>query len=625
MQPSSSMFGHLADVLENVQNDWSVTARPNQLPPPGDWRIWLLLAGRGFGKTRTICEWVRMLVESGAVGRIALVAATAADARDVLIEGPAGLLAIAPSWNRPIYEPTKRRVTWPNGAIATTYSADEPERLRGPQHDAAVCDELAAWRYPEAWDMLMFGLRLGKNPRCVAATTPKPLKILRDLIAREGKDVVITRGSTLENRDNLAATFIEQVQARYGGTRLGRQELNGEMLDDVPGALWTRETIEASRVASSPQHQQRVVIGIDPAGSTTEGADVTGIIAAAIGADGEAYVIADLSGRYAPTDWARRSIACYHSLKADKIVIERNFGGDMAKATLASIDAGVPVKEVNSSRGKVLRAEPIASLFEQRRAHLVGTFPELEDQMAAFTSDWDRARDGSPDRVDAMVFALTELMLGQPQGGFFRERSLLTNGEPVDDMPIPRGCFAVIGCPGKATPQDAVSVVYFALHLEARPLYLIDWELHEIDGDSLDNLLTAISARLDTLRAGCRCTNPLGGIWIEESAIDSALLGQGVERGHDVHNLDERLMLPSDLIGRANAAARFISTGKHIKITRPAHDKQATFRGVTRNHFMAQFLGFSGIETPNEPSELFNALCVAAIITFGGVNSTEDK
>lgn len=620
----SSVFTRLADALEHAENDWSVIARPNQLPPPGMWLVWLLLAGRGFGKTRTIVEWARMQVESGAARRIAIVAATAADVRDVLVEGPAGFLAVSPEWNRPVYEPTKRRLTWHNGAIATCYSADEPDRLRGPQHDAAICDELAAWRYPEAWDMLQFGLRLGKHPRCVVATTPRPVKILLGLIAREGRDVVITRGGTLENARNLAPTFITQMRARYGGTRLGRQELDGEMLDDVPGALWTRETIEASRVDSAPQHQQRVVIGIDPAGSTNEGADVTGIVAAAIGADGEAYVLADLSGRYAPTDWARRAIACYHSLRADKIVIERNFGGDMAKATLASVDAGVPVKEVNSSRGKVLRAEPIASLFEQKRAHLVGTLPELEDQMAAFTADWDRARDGSPDRVDAMVFALTELMLGQPQGGFFRDRSLLTNGEPLGDMPFPRGCFAVIGTPARSGPQDNVSVVYFALHMEDRPLYVIDYEQYEIDGDSLDSVLVGIQARLDTLRTECKC-GPEGGIWIEETPIGGALLGQGTERGYDVYNLDEKVALPADLAARANAAARFIATGKHVKITRAAYEKQTTFRGVTRNHLMAQYLGFSGSDEPNNPAELFNALCVAAIITFGGVQTAEDK
>jgi len=231
----SSFAAQLADALEN---SWPAVARPNQLPPPGDWwQIWLLLAGRGFGKTRTLAEWVCDQSASGQASRIALVAATAADARDVLVEGESGILSVSPTWFRPIYEPSKRRLTWPNGAIATTFSAEEPERLRGPQHDAAVCDELGAWSRPETWDMLQFGLRLGHNPRCLVATTPRPIKLIRELLAREGHDVVVTRGSTYENRANLAPGFFDQVIRKYEGSRLGRQELNAELLEDTPGAL----------------------------------------------------------------------------------------------------------------------------------------------------------------------------------------------------------------------------------------------------------------------------------------------------------------------------------------------------------------------------------------------------
>jgi phage terminase large subunit-like protein len=622
---STDFYRSLADALrESEQFNWSAMARPNQLPPPGDWLIWLLLSGRGFGKTRTICEWVRMQVEGNLAGRIALVAATAADARDVLIEGPAGLLAIAPPWNRPEYEPSKRRVTWKNGAIATAYSAEEGDRLRGPQFDAAACDELAAWTDLDAWDNLQFGLRLGKNPRCVVATTPRPVKILRDLIAREGGDVVITRGSTFENRDNLAPSFIQQITARYGGTRLGRQELNGEMLEDVPGALWTREVIEASRVTSAPAHQQRVVIAVDPAGSNAEGSDETGIIAAALGADGEGYVIADLSGRYAPTDWARRAIAAYHSLKADKIVVERNYGGDMAKATLSSIDAGVPIKDVSSSRGKVLRAEPISSLFEQKRAHLVGGYPELEDQMAAFTSDWDRSRDGSPDRVDAMVFALTELLCGLPVGGFFRERSLLVNGESVDMPSVCTGCMAVIGTPLKTGPgRDSIGVVYLARTFEEPSLIVLDWDIHQIDGDSLEGWLPAVSDRLAALRTETRARTHRGGMWIEESPIGSALLAQATERRLDAHIVGKYVKLAPDIVTRANAAGRFISPGKRCKLSRFAHEKVSLFRGVTRNHLLAQFLGFGASETPDDSSELLSALCVATVLAFGGADDVQ--
>jgi phage terminase large subunit-like protein len=245
---ADTFAGALADALET---NWSLIARPNQLAPPGDWSIWVLLAGRGFGKTRTITEWVCDQATSGLARRIALVAATAADARDVIVEGESGILAVSSSWSRPLYEPSKRRLTWPNGAIATTYSADEPERLRGPQHDAAVCDELGSWRHPEAWSNLMFGLRLG-HPRVVVATTPRPTKLIRELLGREGADVVVVRGTTYENRSNLAPAFLDQIIRRYEGTRLGRQELNAEVLTDVPGALWNRDQLEECRRERAP-------------------------------------------------------------------------------------------------------------------------------------------------------------------------------------------------------------------------------------------------------------------------------------------------------------------------------------------------------------------------------------
>jgi phage terminase large subunit-like protein len=406
------MFGSLASGLKQRPDlSWRRTARPNQLAPRGEWRIWLLLAGRGAGKTRSICEFVREEVQAGRAGRIALVAATAADARDVLCEGVAGLLAIAPDWFRPVYEPSKRRLTWPNGAIATTFSADEPDRLRGPQHDLAACDELAAWKDPSAWDMLQFGLRLGKNPRCVVATTPRPGKLLRELLAREGRDVVVTRGKTIDNRENLAPQFLEQIVARYGGTRLGRQELDGELLEDTPGALWGRKQLDECRVEHAPQELRRVVVAVDPAGSSAEGSDETGIIVAGRDSSLEGYILADYSGRYSPTEWARVAADAYHRFQADKLIVERNYGGEMAAATIESVDPNVNIAEVTASRGKVLRAEPISALFEQKRVHIVGVKRELEDQMCAFTSDWDRGRDGSPDRVDSMVFALTDLML----------------------------------------------------------------------------------------------------------------------------------------------------------------------------------------------------------------------
>jgi phage terminase large subunit-like protein len=397
-----------------IKYDWPYRARPEQLPPPGDWRVWLLLAGRGFGKTRTGAEFVRARVGARTARRIALVAPTAADARDVMVEGESGLLAIAPPADRPLYEPSKRRLTWPNGAVATLFSADEPERLRGPQHDFAWCDELAAWRYPDAWDMLMFGLRLGDDPRAVVTTTPRPTKLIRALLA--DPKVVTTRGATAENRANLAPAFLDQIVKRYQGTRLGRQELDAELLDDMPGGLWQRGIIEATRTSTAPEFS-RVVVAIDPAVSASEHADETGIIAAGRDSNGHGYVLADASGRYAPAEWARIAIAAYGARQADRIVAEINNGGDMVEATLRMIDPNVPFSAVRAARGKVARAEPVAALYEQGRIHHIGSFAQLEDQMCSFTSDFDRTTAGySPDRVDALVWAFTELLV-EPRAG----------------------------------------------------------------------------------------------------------------------------------------------------------------------------------------------------------------
>ncbi|HTQ34265.1 MAG TPA: terminase family protein [Stellaceae bacterium] len=397
-----------------LRYEWECRARDEQKPPPGDWRVWLLLAGRGFGKTRTGAELVRLRVGMRTARHVALVAPTAADARDVMVEGESGLLAIAPPWDRPEYEPSKRRLTWANGAVATTYSADEPERLRGPQHDFAWCDELAAWRYPAAWDMLMFGLRLGTDPRAVVTTTPRPTKLIKALVA--DPKVVVTRGTTYENEANLAPAFLEQIVRRYEGTRLGRQELEAEILEDVPGALWSHGLIDAVRVATHPE-LTRIVVAIDPAAGSGEHSDETGIVVAGKDDAGHGYVLADLSEHYAPTQWARAAIAAYHAHGADRIVAEVNNGGEMVEATLRVIDPTVPFAAVRASRGKVARAEPVAALYEQGRVHHVGALPRLEDQMCGFVHDFDRAKAGySPDRVDALVWALSELLI-QPIAG----------------------------------------------------------------------------------------------------------------------------------------------------------------------------------------------------------------
>jgi phage terminase large subunit-like protein len=396
-----------------LRYEWDARRRDNQKPPPGDWRVWLLLAGRGFGKTRTGAELVRLKVGMRTARHIALVAPTAADARDVMVEGESGLLAIAPPWDRPEYEPSKHRLTWENGAIATTYSADEPERLRGPQHDFAWCDELAAWRYPEAWDMLMFGLRLGDDPRAVVTTTPRPTKLIKALVA--DPKVVVTRGSTYDNWKNLAPAFLEQIVRRYEGTRLGRQELEAEILEDVPGALWTHGLIDATRVNTVPS-MTRIVVAIDPAVSSDEHADETGIVVAGKDEAGHGHVLADLSGRYAPTEWAKAAIAAYRAHNADRVVAEINNGGDMVEATLRMVDPTVSFAAVHASHGKVARAEPVAALYEQGRVHHLGALPRLEDQMCCFAHDYDRASGYSPDRVDALVWALTELLV-EPRAG----------------------------------------------------------------------------------------------------------------------------------------------------------------------------------------------------------------
>lgn len=425
-QHDLSIFGQFADALET---SWRARALPHQVEPAGDWwTIWALIAGRGAGKTRAGAEWVCEQVAAGCK-RIALVAPTAADARDVMVEGESGVLAIAPAWNRPEYEPSKRRLTWPNGALATTYSAEESARLRGPQHDAAWCDELAAWTDAQsAWDMLMFGLRLGARPRCLVTTTPKPIKLLRDLIAREGRDVAITRAATRDNSANLAPSFLATVESQYAGTRLGRQELDGELLTDVQGALWTLDLIEASRVRREDVPEfRRVVVAIDPAVTSGEDSDETGIIVAGLGVDGLGYVLEDRSGRYSPTEWAREAVAAYRKHRADRIVAETNQGGELVRATVEVVDANVAYKGVHASRGKFTRAEPVSALFEQGRVKIAGAFPKLEDQMTTFQPGATR----SPDRLDAAVYALTELMLGSTGDAiieFYRQQAAEVNG-----------------------------------------------------------------------------------------------------------------------------------------------------------------------------------------------------
>ena len=382
---------------------WELFARPEQLAPDWAWKFWLIRSGRGWGKTRTGAEWVRDQVENEGTQRTALVGATAADVRDVMIEGESGLLACCPPRNKPKYEPSKRRVTWPNGAIATTYSADEPDRLRGPQHEKCWADELAAWRHPEAFDQLKFGLRLGENPRGIITTTPRPTRVIKKLIA--DKSTHVTRGSTYDNAANLAPSFLREIIAEYKGTRLGRQELDGEILEDNPDALWTYNIIDQLRKSTHPD-LERIVVAIDPSTTSRETSSEAGIIAAGRGIDGHAYVLADGSRRDTPSGWASKAVALYHSLNSDRIIAEVNNGGDLVETVIRVIDPDVSYKSVHASRGKLTSAEPISALYDQRRVHHVGAFPELEDQMTSYVPG-----EKSPDRMDALVWALTELML----------------------------------------------------------------------------------------------------------------------------------------------------------------------------------------------------------------------
>lgn len=525
------------DVARSLVYDWGLWARDNQLPPQWDWVIWLILAGRGYGKTRSGAEWVRQKVESGEARRIILAGPTADDLRDVMIEGESGLLAVSSPSCKPEYIANKGKVIWPNGAKALCITAEKPDRFRGKQcfvagtivdtsagacpiesvrvgdlvltrngyrrvrsvgsrvaevgtvcfsngssltgtedHPVLSCDawhplgslsigsriffggsartvsvvstwarvgdrtvynlsvedspeyfangilvhncdafwadELASWRYPDAWSQLQLGFRLGRKPQGMVTTTPRPTPLIKELLRRGGNDVAVTRGTTYENRANLAPAFFDAIIRQYEGTRLGRQELQAEVLEDNPGALWQRVRIDELRVREAPE-LKRVVVAIDPAVSSNPKSDETGIVAAGIGGDGHGYVLDDLSGIYQPAQWASRALVALDRYQADRIVGETNNGGDLVEANLRTARNTIPYVGVHASRGKQTRAEPISALYEQGRVHHIGSLGKLEDQMCG----WDPAHDSkSPDRVDALVWALSFLMIGkQPQ------------------------------------------------------------------------------------------------------------------------------------------------------------------------------------------------------------------
>jgi predicted phage terminase large subunit-like protein len=435
---ASAAEGRLSEVLASLDletldfilSDWQLWARDDQLPPTStatgeDWRVWLILGGRGAGKTRAGAEWIRAkalgiapLGEPQAT-RIALVGETLADVRRVMIEGVSGLLTIHKDEERPVFESSKSQLVWPNGTIAQMFSAEDPDSLRGPQFDAGWCDELAKWRRAEeAWDMLQFGMRLGEAPAIAVTTTPRPLPLLKAIMQDTG--TVITRASTTANSANLAPAFIAEMERRYNGTALGRQELLGEIVDEQSGSLWRRDWIEQHRVRDCPELTS-IVVAVDPPVTATARSDACGIIVAGLGRDGRAYIVADrsLQGRE-PQVWARAAVRAYREHMADRVVAEVNQGGDLVVTILRQIDEAVVVRTVRATRGKWLRAEPVAALYAEGRVAHVGVHATLEEQMLAFGAD-GLARGRSPDRVDALVWALTDLMIDRAAAPAIRQ------------------------------------------------------------------------------------------------------------------------------------------------------------------------------------------------------------
>lgn len=389
---------------------WQRLARKEQLPPDGDWNIWLYLAGRGAGKTRTAAEWLAWQAIENPDTRWAIIAPTYSDARDTCAEGESGIINILRRYHvLKNYNRSNGEIELINNSRIKLFSADEPDRFRGPQHHGAWCDELAAYRYEDAWHQLQFGLRLGDKPRIIVTTTPRPTPLIRTLATRTDGSVAITRGSTFDNAKNLAPSALLELQTRYHGTRLGRQELHGEILEDIEGALWNRSWIEDTRITREQLPPlYRIVVAIDPAVTSTEHSDETGIVVAGASSNGHYYVLEDATLRATPDAWAKRAVQAFKDWKADRIVAEVNNGGDMVVMVIQQVDRNAPVTKVHATRGKQMRAEPISALYEQNRVHHVGSFPKLEDEMVTWTPD----NKESPDRLDALVWALTELKDG---------------------------------------------------------------------------------------------------------------------------------------------------------------------------------------------------------------------
>ena len=392
------------DEIKALETEWALHARPEQLIPKGDWSTWLIMTGRGWGKTRTGSEAVIEAVRYGGVSRVHLIGRTVGDVRSVMIDGESGIVNCSPDDFRPLYEPSKRLITWPNGAQALTFSSDAPEMLRGPQCELIWSDEVGAWnRGGYTWSMAMFGLRLGKHPRAIITTTPRPKKFLRKIASNPR--TVVTRGSTKENRANLSPVFIEQIFDEYGGTSMGRQELDGELLDEMPGAIFTRKAIDESRRSNVPD-LVRIVVAVDPAVTAHERSHESGLVVCGIDEDGHFYILDDASAVAPPDQIMGLAVKLYHQHTADCVVVEVNQGGDLWRKIINQIDPTVAIQEVRASKGKFTRAQPVAARFEQGRAHFAKSMPELEDQLCNFVPG---AGDNDDDRLDAMVWGITEL------------------------------------------------------------------------------------------------------------------------------------------------------------------------------------------------------------------------
>lgn len=602
---------------EALRGAWRSVARPEQVAPPGDWTTWVFCGGRGAGKTRSGGEWVLERVAAGA-RFIHLIAPTSADTRDVMLEGPAGILSIAASGMRPVYQPSLRKLIWPNGAQALLFSGEEVDRLRGPQADTVWIDELCAMRQAqEALDNMYFGLRVGKDPRCLITTTPRPLKCFKALLARDGQDVIVTRSSSFANRGNLAPAFFAQVVAKYAGTRLGRQELEAELLTDTPGALWHLERIEELRVRAAAQPMERVVVAIDPATTHGPDSDETGIVVVGLGADGAGYVLDDLSGRYPPEEWARKAIAAYRAHAADRIVAEVNNGGAMVESTLRSVDPTIPYTAVHASRGKLARAEPVSALYEQGKVHHVGVFGVLEDQQTSY----DGSRTGaSPDRLDALVWGLTALMLGDPPGRYIREEALLRTDaggtvRPVDMPEQVERVFALAAIT-EAEP-DALGVVYFAVTGRAPPVLVLDWDVVPLEQATLDAFFPAVAGRLKELAKLTGARKAHAPLIVEPSGLGSMLLEQGLLRRFDVTPLVDEELLAKDPPVRIIEVGNYLASGA-IKLVRQAHEKTATCKGVHRNHLTAELAAFTLGDKDKKVGPLLAAFATGALDALSG-------